>query len=163
QTLPVWPGRVLDNLRYVASIFRHPRATIDEFILELLQRYGLDRFMYSTWSELSGGYKTRFEIVRALLSRPDLLVLDEPFAYLDIISQQIVLRHLRDISKARKTQIGIIITSQQIYEIESVADRILVLNEGEPIFSDTIERLGQENENLIVEFGMTGVPSAIRS
>ena len=164
QALPTWPGKVLDNLRYVAAIYGHPRLRIDQYLSQLLQRYGLDRFANSTWTQLSGGYKTRFEIVRALLTRPDLLVLDEPFAFLDIISQQIVLRHLKDISKARKTQIGIIITSQQIYEIESVADRLLVLKDGASIFSGTITELGQKNGNrLIVEFGMDGLPAEIQS
>ena len=118
QTLPRWPGRVYDNLCYVASIYQHPLSEISIYLDLLLKRYGLDKFKDATWDELSGGYKTRFEIVRALVSKPDVIVLDEPLAYLDIISQQVVLRQLNQLAKNCARPIGIIITSQQLYEIE---------------------------------------------
>jgi ATPase subunit of ABC transporter with duplicated ATPase domains len=86
QTLPAWPGRVFDNLRYVASLYGHPRLSIDPFLNKLLQRYGLDKFKDATWDEISGGYRTRFELVRALVSNPDILLLDEPLAYLDRVN-----------------------------------------------------------------------------
>jgi ABC-2 type transport system ATP-binding protein len=163
QTLPRWPGRVYDNLCYIASIYGHPLSEIDNYLSLLLKRYGLDRYRDATWDEISGGYKTRFEIVRALLSKPDVLLLDEPLAYLDILSQQVVLRQLRQLARNKARPIGIIITSQQLYEIESVADRLLVLEGGATLFSDRVEKLNQFTDDLVVEFVTTGSMMELKS
>jgi len=164
QTLPWWPGRVFDNLRYVASLYGHPQRSIDLFLDKLLQRYGLDKFKNATWSEISGGYRTRFEIVRALVSNPDILLLDEPLAYLDILSQQVVLRQLRQLARSRARPMGIVITSQQLYEIEAIADRLLVLDGGNTLFSGPVSDLTNLIDELVVEFRSTGAPlSQIKS
>src|SRR5262249_22653411 len=117
----------------------------------------------ATWDEISGGYKTRFEIVRALLSKPDLLILDEPLAYLDILNQQVVLRQLRQLASNRARPIGIIITSQQLYEIEAIADRLLVLEGGNILFSDRIRKLSGLIDDLVVEFSSNGPMMAIKN
>jgi ABC-2 type transport system ATP-binding protein len=163
QTLPRWPGKVYDNLCYVASIYGHPLSEIDAYLDLLLKRYGLDKFKNATWDEISGGYKTRFEIVRALVSKPDVLILDEPLAYLDILSQQIVLRQLRQLARNRARPIGVIITSQQLYEIEAVADRLLVLDGGVTLFSDRIQDLSSIIDDLVVEFTFNGSMMEIKS
>jgi ABC-type multidrug transport system ATPase subunit len=156
QILPRWPGRIYDNLCYVASMYGHPLREIHTYLDLLLKRYGLDKYRNSRWDEISGGYKTRFEIVRALVSNPDILILDEPLAYLDIISQQIVLRQLRQLAKNRARPIGVIISSQQLYEIEAIADRLLVLEGGSTRFSGRVSELSRLIDDLAVEFSSTG-------
>jgi ABC-2 type transport system ATP-binding protein len=156
QSLPRWPGRLIDNLQYVASVYGRDWKEINKYLDLLLQRYGLDRFRESYWDEISGGYKTRFEIVRALLSNPDILILDEPLAYLDIISQQVVLRQLRQLAKKHERPIGIIITSQQLYEIESIADRLLVLDTGQTLFSGPVSELSRLIDDVVIEFSIAG-------
>jgi ABC-type multidrug transport system ATPase subunit len=163
QILPRWPGSVYDNLCYVASIYGHPLREIDAYLEQLLKRYGLDKFKNATWDEISGGYKTRFEIVRALVSKPDILILDEPLAYLDIISQQVVLRQLRQLARNRARPIGVIISSQQLYEIESIANRLLVLEGGETLFSNHIKDLSTLIADLVVEFSATGSMMKIKA
>jgi ABC-type multidrug transport system ATPase subunit len=162
QSLPRWPGRVFDNLRYIASIYGHKEADIDVYLDLLLQQYGLDKFKDAAWDEISGGYKTRFEIVRALLSRPDILFLDEPLAYLDIISQQTVLRQLKQLARNQEYPIGVIVTSQQLYEIESIADRLLVLDGGHTLFSGPVTDLSNLIKHIVVEFAITGFTKQIR-
>jgi ABC-2 type transport system ATP-binding protein len=156
QTLPWWPGRVFDNLRYVASLYGTPVASIDSFVELLLQRYGLDRFKDASWGEISGGYRTRFEIARALLSNPDILVLDEPLAFLDILSQQTVLRQLRQLAENRARPIGVIVTSQQLYEIEAIATRLIVIEGGKTLFSGPVSALADLIDDFIIEFRSTG-------
>jgi ABC-2 type transport system ATP-binding protein len=153
QILPVWPGKLYDNLCYSASVFGHPYAKIDEHLDLLLKRYGLDKFKDSKWSQLSGGYKARFEIARVLLSNPDVLILDEPLAYLDIITQQIVLRQLRQLSRSRSHPISIVLTSQQLYEIEAIADRLLVLDGGNILYSGKMTDLSNRIACVAIEFG----------
>jgi ABC-2 type transport system ATP-binding protein len=97
-----------------------------------------------------------------LLSKPDKLILDEPLAYLDIISQQIVLRQLRQLARNRARPIGVIITSQQLYEIEMIADRLLVLDGGNTMFSGRVSDLSKLINDLVVEFNSTGEMTAIK-
>jgi ABC-2 type transport system ATP-binding protein len=162
QTLPRWPGRIYDNLCYVASMHGHPLREIDFYLDLLLKRYGLDRFRDYTWDEISGGYKTRFEIVRALVSSPDVLILDEPLAYLDIVSQQTVLRQLRQLVRSRARPMAIVVTSQQLYEIEAIADRLLVLEGGNTLFSGEVRALSNLIDDLAVEFSSTGQITEIK-
>jgi ABC-2 type transport system ATP-binding protein len=83
------------------------------------------------------------------------LILDEPLAYLDIISQQVVLRQLKQLARNRARPIAVIITSQQLYEIEAIADRMLVLDGGNILFSDEVAKLSKLIDDLVVEFAST--------
>lgn len=152
QAPPSWPGLIYDNLFYTASVCGHRQSAIDAHLDILLKRYGLDRFRNARWNQLSAGYKTRFELVRALLSNPDIIILDEPLAYLDIITQELVLRQLHQLSRNRVRPIGIALTSQQLYEVERIADRLLVLDGGNTVFSGRVDELSTTIDCLVVEF-----------
>ena len=129
-----WYGPLRDNLHFHAASHgvkgRENEAEVD-FII---QRLGLDAYRDSTWTEISGGYKTRFELAKALVGGPSLLILDEPLAPLDVISQQVFLRDLRDLANSALHPLPIILSSQHLYEIESIADQLLFLDEGKPLF-----------------------------
>jgi len=146
-----WPGHVLQNLEFVAAAYAEPRVDWKSNLDRLLDRYELGRYKHFRWAEISGGYRTRFEIVRALLSNPDILVLDEPLAYLDIITQQIVLNDLRAIAASQEKPIGVIFTSQQLYEVEAIANRLIVLEDGSNQFSGTIAELKATASDKLIE------------
>jgi ABC-2 type transport system ATP-binding protein len=65
-------------------------------------------------------------------------VLDEPLAYLDIVTQQIFLSDIRSISSALNNPIPIIITSQHLYEIEAIANKMIILDDGHCLYSGPI-------------------------
>lgn len=52
----------------------------------MIARLGLWNYKHLKWSELSSGYKMRFELARTLLRKPELLLLDEPLANLDVLA-----------------------------------------------------------------------------
>ena len=106
-----------------------------------LHRYGLLDYAGMSWAELSGGYRTRAQLARALLTRPKLLVLDEPLAYLDIVAQDIFLTDLRALCSDVGRGVPVLITSQHISEIEGIADEIVVLDEGRCRFSGPVSEL----------------------
>jgi ABC-2 type transport system ATP-binding protein len=152
-----WPGQVLSNLQFVASSYATHGANWEEDLDRLLIRYELDQYRNYKWSDISGGFRTRFEIVRALLSNPDILILDEPLAYLDIISQQVVLSDLRAIAASQKRPIGVVLSSQQLYEIESMSDRLIVIDNGAVKFSNTIDKLQSPIRHTLMEVKIIGV------
>ncbi len=91
-----------------------------------LARYGLQEYQNAQWDEISGGYKIRFELARALVAQPKLLLLDEPLAYLDVITRQRFLIDLRAIASSLENPIPIVVTSQHLYEIEAIADQLVI-------------------------------------
>lgn len=130
-----WAGRLRSNLNYTASAYGLTGKANDDLVDWYMHRYGLKTFENARWDEISGGFKIRFELVRALLTRPKLLVLDEPLAYLDIVTQQMFLHDLRSIATSVKNPIPIMVTSQHLHEIEVIADRMVILDDGKCLYS----------------------------
>jgi lipopolysaccharide export system ATP-binding protein len=135
--------RGIGYLPQESSVFR--RLSVEENILAILEMQDLSRDARAMQLEallkeldltplrqckaysLSGGERRRLEITRALVTRPQFLLLDEPFAGIDPIAvgdiQQIVTR-LKD------KQIGILITDHNVQETLSITDRAYIINEG---------------------------------
>jgi ABC-2 type transport system ATP-binding protein len=130
QELTKWEGALLENLAFEAA--RHGIKGEDnkKAVERIVQRLGLALHTDKSWTELSGGYKLRFALAKALVGQPQLLILDEPLAYLDIKAQHVVLSDLRDLAKSLKNPLAILISSQHLHETESVADHMWFMRDG---------------------------------
>jgi ABC-2 type transport system ATP-binding protein len=141
QTAERWHGSLRANLNFVAAAYHNKARDNKKLIDWVMARYDLGRYQYATWEQISGGYKTRFELARAMLSRPKLLVLDEPLAFLDVIARQRFLQDLRSIARSFAEPTAVVITSQHIYDVEAIADRMVLIEDGECTFSGSLEEL----------------------
>jgi ABC-2 type transport system ATP-binding protein len=146
-----WGGRVGTNLSFIASSYGSRGARNKELVAWHIQRYGLADYQKSRWGELSGGYRARYELARALVSRPKLLVLDEPLASLDVIAQQEFLKNLRAIAYSLEDPVPVIITSQHLYEIEAIVDQLIVLDGGKCLFCGSLADLKAESSTRFFE------------
>lgn len=145
QRIPKWHGLLKDNLHFSASlagIYGEQNELMVDFMLE---RLNLTPYAHLTWDKISSGYRTRFEIARVLLFKPGLLILDEPLANLDINAQQTILTDLRYLAKSTYHPLGIILSSQQLHEVEKVADTVLFIKQGKCLF-----RTGEKDEKQSV-------------
>jgi len=137
QRIPRWYGSLVDNLQFTLA---HYGISGEENLLWaelMIARLGLRPFRKLSWNRISSGYRTRFELAKTLLRQPRILLLDEPLANLDIISQQTILQDLRYMAGSLTAPFGMILSSQHIYEVEKVSDRIIFLKNGVPQYQQS--------------------------
>ena len=107
-------------------------------LLELLRELHLEHRRAKKASTLSGGERRRLEITRALVTRPSLLLLDEPFANIDPIAVADV-KHLIRILKQK--QISVLITDHNAREIFTIVDRSYLVQDGKVLLTGTVDEL----------------------
>jgi len=152
QELKPWQGLLKENLHFSASIHGIRGEENEEEVEFILHRLGLSRYEEATWNEISSGYKLRFALAKALVWHPSLLIIDEPLANLDINTQQIFLQDLRYLANSAKHPLAIIISSQHLHEVESIADNIIFIKNGEALYNGKMEDFGKNRTENIFEF-----------
>lgn len=149
QRTDKWYGSLLDNLRFVLAHYGEKPDEIEPRVLMMVARLGLWNYKHLKWSELSSGYKMRFELARTLLRKPEILLLDEPLANLDVLAQQIILEDLKAISNSVNNPIALILSSQQLYEVEKISDKVIFLKNGK--YNESAQTTEPEKQVLIIE------------
>lgn len=149
QRTEKWYGSLKDNLKFILSNYGIPPEENETRTLMMIARLGLWNYKHLKWSELSSGYKMRFELARTLLRKPEILLLDEPLANLDVLAQQVILEDLKSIANSVNNPIALILSSQQLYEVEKVSDKVIFLKNGQ--YKDNSELQSSENTHLIIE------------
>ncbi len=119
---------VLENLLVYARYFRIPQAEAKTRSHELLDFTGLSKRTGARVDELSGGMKRRLMIARALLHKPNLLVLDEPTTGLDPQVRQEIWQRLEELR--RVGGVTIVLSTHYMEEAEKLCERLIVLDHG---------------------------------
>jgi ABC-2 type transport system ATP-binding protein len=143
------PGNltVAQNLRYFGLIYRVKSLT--RRIEALLEQFDLRQLRDTKCGLLSSGEQTRVSLAKALLNRPQLLLLDEPTASLDPSAAQIIRKQIR--SLATEADCGILWTSHNMYEVEAVCDRVLFLARGRILLEGDPRRLPEQHGTQSLE------------
>jgi NitT/TauT family transport system ATP-binding protein len=124
STLLPWKT-VLQNILFPIKIQKRPMAKYRARAQELIEMVGLGGFADKKPHQLSGGMRQRVAICRALITDPDILLMDEPFSALDAMTRDEMNDALLDIwGRYRKT--GLFVT-HSIREAVYLADRVLVM------------------------------------
>jgi len=128
QTFALFPWlTVLGNVELGLEAQGVPRSERRERALKAIDVIGLDGFESAYPKELSGGMRQRVGFARALVVNPDILLLDEPFSALDVLTAETLRGDLQDLWIERRVPTkGIIIVSHNIEEAVELADRIIV-------------------------------------
>ena len=96
-------------------------------INSLLNRLGLEKKRNSRLRQLSGGMKRRFQIAKALVHNPDIIILDEPTAGVDVELRRDLWQYLRDLHSEGKT---ILLTTHYIEEAELLCENVAIIDNG---------------------------------
>jgi len=127
-----------DNLRFAGRFYGMSEALINERMEMLMKQFQLHEYAKQKASVLSGGYKQRFMIARALMHNPKLVLLDEPTVGLD--------PHIRrqlwtTIKELKNYGITVILTTHYLDEAEQLSDRVCILDQGQIKLIDTPDKL----------------------
>lgn len=116
---------VLDNCMIGLKIQKQVTKENEQYVKSLLKKYGLDSFQKSYPSELSGGMRQRVALIRTLATKPDILLLDEPFSALDYQTRITVSDDVYKIIREEKKTA--IMVTHDIHEAVSIANKVVVL------------------------------------
>ena len=131
---------VLENLKFFQELYdKDDSIYLDQIINDL----GLTEVLNQRAKTLSGGYQRRLSIALGLISKPKILLLDEPTLGLDVLAR----RELWNIINKFKGKITIILTSHYLEEIEALCDRVAIMSKGNLLIEGTIkEKKKKTNE-----------------
>ncbi len=122
-----WFFSIEKLLFFQAGYYGINRIDAKQKIDSLLKRLGLDKKKNSKLRQLSGGMKRRFQIAKALVHDPDILILDEPTAGVDVELRHELWNYLRELHNNGKT---ILLTTHYIEEAELLCDNVSIIDEG---------------------------------
>ncbi|MEW5981394.1 MAG: ABC transporter ATP-binding protein [Acidobacteriota bacterium] len=128
----------IEVLQYFGDLYGMDDATLHERISRLVDELEMGGFASRPCGTLSSGQKQRANIARAFLHEPDLLVLDEPTAALDVVSGQFIVESIR---RQRAAGHAVLFSTHIMSEAEYLCDRILLLHEGRIIDGGTLDDL----------------------
>lgn len=129
---------VEENILCILENMRLSKAERKQRLEELLEELNLTSLAKKAAAALSGGERRRLEITRALVTRPSLLLLDEPFANIDPITIHDVKKIIGLLSKKN---ISVLITDHNAREIFDTVDRSYLVRDGRVIVSGTVDEL----------------------
>ena len=153
QELQPWQGSLQENLQYEAAVHGLKGEANQKAVKYIVQRLGLAPHLDKSWLELSGGYKLRFSLAKALIWNAQLLIIDEPLAFLDVKTQLIVLNDLKNLATSLRHPLAILISSQHLHEIEAVADQMLFMRGGQLEHLGYRQEWGQKRQVNVFELG----------
>jgi sulfate transport system ATP-binding protein len=139
---------VADNVGFPLSVRKRPKREVDARVRELLELVRLEAFAHRFPSQLSGGQRQRVALARAMAAEPRILLLDEPFAALDLQVRRDLRRRLRDLHDT--AHVTTVIVTHDADEAMEIADLIVVMNDGRVQQAGAPRELYEEPANPFV-------------
>lgn len=136
------PFKMMD---YMGGYYGIPTNTRHERIEQLIERFDLQEHRDVKFQKLSGGLKRRAMLGRALVHTPDLLILDEPTAGVDVEQRHDLWEYLKEMNERGKT---IILTSHYLEEIEYLCNDIAIINHGQIVAEGTKEEFMKDGKSV---------------
>ena len=134
-----------ENLMYIGDLYEIPTSKLKSKINDLLERFGLQQNAHKLVKNYSGGMKRRCNIIAALLHDPELLILDEPTAGVDVHSRTMILDFLLDYNATGKT---ILYTSHLLEEAERVCSQVAIVDLGKLVVQGSVDELKASIEGV---------------
>lgn len=147
--------KITDHLVYLAQLKGIPKKQAQEkaeYLLRLIEMY---EHKEKKVEELSKGMQQKIQFIAAIIHDPDIIIVDEPFSGLDPVNTRLIINILLEQKKAGKT---IILSTHIMEQVQTLCDRILMINKGSVVLYDTVDRIRKKyrknlkNNSVILEF-----------
>ena len=132
---------VYQNIYSVLEFMPMQKSEREEKANKLMEEFGISHIAKSKGYVLSGGERRRTEIARAIASDPKFILLDEPFAGIDPIAVEEI---MKIVAKLKDKGIGVLITDHNVHETLSIVDRGYILIEGKIFRQGSSEALAND-------------------
>lgn len=136
------PEKLMD---YMGGYYGIPAAERKVKVEELIKRFDLEKHRKIKFQKLSGGLKRRTMLGRALVHTPDLLILDEPTAGVDVEQRRDLWEYLKELNASGKT---IILTSHYLEEIQYLCNEIAIINNGRIVAEGTKAEFMKDGKSI---------------
>ncbi|ALD66453.1 ATP-binding cassette domain-containing protein [Spiroplasma cantharicola] len=145
--------KIIDFAMYTANLKNISKKDVLENLSAYVKALNLEEYQNNKFSELSAGMQKRALLLSILITDPEIIILDEPTANLDIKSRLEFLKILSNLAtKFKKT---IVITSHNIDELSSLINRIVILkkvdNKGEIVYNQTFDNKKENIRDIYIE------------
>ena len=143
-----WFFPIEQLLYFQAGFYGILRNDAKERIEYLLHKLGLSKHKSKKMRELSGGMKRRLQIAKALVHNPDIIILDEPTAGVDVELRHDLWAYLKELHNEGKT---ILLTTHYIDEAELLCEKVGIIDKGKLIVEDSVNNLKKMVKNSSIE------------
>lgn len=143
-----WFFPIEQLLYFQAGFYGILRNDSKERIEYLLNKLGLFKHRSKKMRELSGGMKRRLQIAKALVHDPDIIILDEPTAGVDVELRHDLWSYLQELHSEGKT---ILLTTHYIDEAELLCEKVGIIDKGKLIVEDSVDNLKKMVKNSSIE------------
>jgi len=146
-------AKVLDTLVYLAELKGLTRAEAREQAASWLERFDLAEWAKQKIEQLSKGMAQKVQFIAAILHKPDIVVLDEPFSGLDPVNQDLFKEIIRDL---KDDGMSIILSSHQMNRVEELCDRIFLIDHGKRVLCGDLSEIKEAHGEHIVRLHYAG-------
>ncbi|BFT32282.1 sodium ABC transporter ATP-binding protein NatA [Alteromonas sp. D210916BOD_24] len=143
---------VLETLHYFCDLYEIQKNNIEPTINDVTQRFNLTSFLNKKVGELSTGMKQRVSLAKAFLVDPQVIMLDEPTAGLDIESSYKLIEIIQNLSGLGKI---IIVSTHNMSEVKQIANRVLMLEQGQLIYDKPLFDFEANGDSLEASYMKT--------
>ena len=137
-------ANVKDQLMYFAMLNGMTKEDASSEIKKRLKEFGISQYINSKVKTLSKGNKQKIQLISAILHKPEIVILDEPFSGLDPVNIELFKTTVKNLKKEGAT---ILFSSHRMEDVEEMCDRIVMVKKGEIIENDTVEGLIDKYSN----------------
>ncbi len=131
----------ISYLEFFADLYDVPTDTANERIHDTLDRLELEH-RDRRLGDMSKGMRRKVAIARSLVNDPDVLIYDEPASGLDPLTTNYIIEFTRELSESGKT---VVFSAHNLFHVESICDRIIVMNNGRIVAGGSVEELREEH------------------
>lgn len=147
-----WKLTGRENLKYFYALYHQPKKSMDDYIDYLINLMKLSSIADREVETYSSGQKMKFAFLRALISDPPILILDEPTIAMDVQGARELRKIIKELQLDKKKTV--LYSTHIMTEVEELAERVLIIDRGKILEYDTVDNLTanlEQDESITVD------------